>query len=241
MIFDSIFQKTSTLDFILNKPFPADDRDRLRLHVCGDALDLVNAEEFFDGNAYTWDPTDFPWSTGITVSLALSATASSDATLSALTLSDGMLSPSFASNVTDYTASAANAASRITVTAARSDSTADIDYLDGDGDELTDLDPGTDGHQVDLVVGENVIQVKLTAEDGTTTKTYKVTVTRAAQSRHRRDPERSHAEQGHAEPVLRLRCDRLRGVGGGFGLADHGDGGQEGLRRRHRLPGRRRH
>ena len=173
------FSEDEYLDFILNKPFPADDRDRLRLHVCGDALDLVNAEEFFDGN-YTWDPTDFPWSTGITVSLALSATASSDATLSALTLSDGMLSPSFASNVTDYTASAANAASRITVTAARSDSTADIDYLDGDGDELTDLDPGTDGHQVDLVVGENVIQVKLTAEDGTTTKTYKVTVTRAA-------------------------------------------------------------
>ena len=173
------FLEDNLLDFILNKPFPAADRDRLRLHVCGDALDLVNAEEFFDGN-YTWDPNDFPWSTGITVSLALSATASSDATLSALTLSDGMLSPSFASDVTDYTASAANAASRITVTAARSDSAADIDYLDGDGDELTDLETGTDGHQVDLVVGENVIQVKLTAEDGTTTKTYKVTVTRAA-------------------------------------------------------------
>ena len=168
-------------DFILNKSIPVGDHDRLRLHVCGNTFDLASADAQ-TGDYFGWYGVNFSWSTGITVSLALSATASSDATLSALTLSDGMLSPSFASNVTDYTASAANAASRITVTAARSDSAADIDYLDGDGDELTDLDPGTDGHQVDLEVGENVIQVKLTAEDGTTTKTYRVTVTRAAQS-----------------------------------------------------------
>ena len=168
-----------SLDIYLNKSIPAVDRDRLRLHVCGDTFDLASADDE-TGDYFSWYDVDFLWSTGITVSLALSANASSDATLSDLTLSDGMLSPSFDPDVTDYTASAANAASRITVTAARSDSAADIDYLDGDGDELTDLDPGTDGHQVDLVVGENVIQVKLTAEDGTTTKTYKVTVTRAA-------------------------------------------------------------
>ena len=168
-------------EFALNKSIPAADLNRLRLHVCGDTFDLASADDQ-TGDRFVWDDGNFSWSTGFTVSLALSATASSDATLSALTLSDGMLSPSFASNVTDYTASAANAASRITVTAASSDSAADIDYLDGDGDELTDLDPGTDGHQVDLVVGENVIQVKLTAEDGATTKTYRVTVTRAAQS-----------------------------------------------------------
>ena len=166
------------LNIFLNKSIPAVDRDRLRLHVCGDTFDLASADDQ-TGDYFSWYGGNYFWSTGITVSLALSATASSDATLSALALSDGALSPSFASDVTDYTASAANAASRITVTAARSDSAADIDYLDGDGDELTDLDPGTDGHQVDLVVGENVIQVKLTAEDGTT-KTYKVTVTRAA-------------------------------------------------------------
>ena len=167
------------LNIFLNNSIPAVDRARLRLHVCGDTFDLASADDQ-TGDYFSWDDGNYFWSTGITVSLALSATASSDATLSALALSDGELSPSFASNVIDYTASAANAASRITVTAARSDSAADIDYLDGDGDELTDLDPGTDGHQVDLVVGENVIQVKLTAEDGATTKTYKVTVTRAA-------------------------------------------------------------
>ena len=167
------------LEISLNNSIPAVDRARLRLHVCGDTFDLASADDQ-TGDYFSWDDGNYFWSTGITVSLALSANASSDATLSALALSDGELSPSFASNVIDYTASAANAASRITVTAARSDAAADIDYLDGDGDELTDLDLGTDGHQVDLVVGENVIQVKLTAEDGATTKTYKVTVTRAA-------------------------------------------------------------
>ena len=180
-ISDVRYYPGSSLDIHLNKSIPAVDRDRLRLHVCGDTFDLASADDQ-TGDNLSWNEGNYTWPTGITVSLALSATASSDATLSALTLSDGMLSPSFASDVTDYTASAANAASRITVTAASSDSAADIDYLDGDGDELTDLDPGTDGHQVDLVVGENVIQVKLTAEDGATTKTYRVTVTRAAQS-----------------------------------------------------------
>ena len=192
---------------------------------------------------FSWNDDDnYFWSTGITVSLALSATASSDATLSDLALSDGMLSPSFASDVTDYTASVANAASRITVTAARSDSAADIEYLDGDGDELTDLDPGTDGHQVDLVVGENVIQVKLTAEDGATTKTYKVTVTRAAGiSNTDATLSALTLSKGTLSPAFASDVIDLRGVGGGFGLADHGDGGQERLRRRDRVPGRRRH
>ena len=181
------YPSLSVFELILNKSIPVGDHDRLRLHVCGDTFDLASADEQ-TGDWFAWFSANFSWSTGITVSLALSATASSDATLSDLELAESggaavTLSPSFASNVTDYTASAANAASRITVTAASSDSAAaDIDYLDGDGDELTDLDPGTDGHQVDLAVGENVIQVKLTAEDGTTTKTYRVTVTRAAQS-----------------------------------------------------------
>ena len=43
-----------------------------------------------------------------------------------------------------------------------------------------DVDTGTDGHQVDLEVGENTIKVQVTAEDTTTTETYTVVVTRAA-------------------------------------------------------------
>ena len=46
---------------------------------------------------------------------------------------------------------------------------------------VTITDAGTDaGHQVTLAVGDNVIKVKVTAEDGNATETYTVTVTRAA-------------------------------------------------------------
>ncbi len=45
---------------------------------------------------------------------------------------------------------------------------------------MVDADASADGHQVDLDVGSNTITVKVTAEDGTTTRTYTVTVTRAA-------------------------------------------------------------
>ena len=116
------------------------------------------------------------------VTVTRAAQSNTDATLSALTLSKGTLSPSFASDVTDYTASVGDSVSRIAVTAARSDSAAEIAYLDGDDIELADLDTVADGHQVDLVVGANTIKVQVTAGDGTTTKTYAMTVTRAAQS-----------------------------------------------------------
>ena len=42
------------------------------------------------------------------------------------------------------------------------------------------METGTDGHQVDLTAGEmKTIQVRVTAEDTTTTQTYTVQVTRA--------------------------------------------------------------
>ena len=53
-------------------------------------------------------------------------------------------------------------------------------YLDGDDATITDADTGVDGHQVTLAVGDNVIKVKVTAEDGNATQTYMVTETRAA-------------------------------------------------------------
>ena len=103
-------------------------------------------------------------------------------TLSALELSDGTLSPLFAPDVTAYTASVPNAVERITVTAVKSDSAATVEFLDGAGDALPDLDLAATGHQVGLVEGANTIQVAVTAGEGTTTTIYTVTVTRAAQS-----------------------------------------------------------
>ena len=98
---------------------------------------------------------------------------STDATLSGLTLSDIDFG-SFSSTTTSYTASVAYSVSQTTVTPTVNDSGADY-FIKLDG--VTDAD-GT----VSLAVGENVITVEVKAEDGDTTKTYTVTVTRAAAS-----------------------------------------------------------
>ena len=103
-----------------------------------------------------------------------------DATLSALTLSAGALWPAFASGTTVYAAAAADTVMRIAVTPAPTDGNATVAFLDGNDDALDDADSATDGHQVDLDMGANVIKVKVTAEDGVATETYTVTVTREA-------------------------------------------------------------
>ena len=66
------------------------------------------------------------------------------------------------------------------MTPTTSEADATLDYLDGDDNALTDVETGTDGHQVDLTAGEmKTIKVRVTAEDGTTTQTYTITMTRA--------------------------------------------------------------
>ncbi len=102
--------------------------------------------------------------------------ASTVSTLSSLSQSSGTLSPSFASGTASYTASVANAVSSITVTPTVSDSTATV-KVNG-----TAVASGTPSGSIPLSVGSNTITVVGTAQDGTTTSTYTVTVTRAAAS-----------------------------------------------------------
>ncbi len=98
--------------------------------------------------------------------------ASEDATLSGLTLSGIELDPSFSSDLETYTATVTNNQTETTVTPMVNDSGA-IYVIKIDG--VTDSD-GT----VTLAADNNLITVKVKAEDGVTKKTYKVTVTRAA-------------------------------------------------------------
>ena len=106
-------------------------------------------------------------------STALAQSQSNDATLSALTLSDVYFG-TFASGTESYTANVAYGVSQTTVTPTVNDSGATyVIKLGG----VTDAD-GT----VSLAVGSNAITVEVTAEDEQTSKTYTVTVTRAAPS-----------------------------------------------------------
>jgi hypothetical protein len=108
---------------------------------------------------------------GSTQSYAVAVTraASSDATLSALTLSQGSLSPSFASGTLAYTALVSNSVSSLIVTPTTNDANATA-IVNG-------ASPAT---PVTLSVGGTTVTVQVTAQDGTTTQNYTVTVTRAA-------------------------------------------------------------
>ena len=106
--------------------------------------------------------------------LVTRATAATGATLSALTLSGAALKYTFAPGNTSYTADVDNSVSSTTVTATTSQTAASAVITP------TDADSNTSGHQVNLDVGDTVITVEVTSEDGNTTKTYAATVTCAA-------------------------------------------------------------
>lgn len=110
----------------------------------------------------------------VTVTRAVPPTAD-DATLASLLLSEGTLTPSFASGVTAYTAAVATGVESIEVTAATNHPAATL-QIEGGG--------ATNGVPVSvpLGVGDTAIEVVVTAEDGVTEETYTVTVTRAAPS-----------------------------------------------------------
>ena len=103
-----------------------------------------------------------------------------DATLSALSVSGATLSPAFAAVQTFYHAVVANSVSQGTITATTSEATATVEYLDGSDATRADADTTTAGLQVNLSVGTNIVKVKVTAPDTTTTETYTVNVFRAA-------------------------------------------------------------
>ena len=109
-----------------------------------------------------------------------------DATLRSLALSDASddssiaLSPAFASSITSYTASVANRVDEITIAPTTTNNGASVAYLDGSDTAISDADTTKNGQQVSLAVDANTIKVKVTAADGTTPRTYTVTVTRTS-------------------------------------------------------------
>ena len=105
--------------------------------------------------------------------------AATDASLSALSLTDGngnaiSLSPTFASGTKSYTASVAADIDRITIVASASNGSATVAYTPS-----TDAETTEDDHQVNLAFGDNTLRATVSAADGITSETYSITVTRA--------------------------------------------------------------
>jgi len=96
------------------------------------------------------------------------AAAAADADLAGLATSTGALSPDFAADTLAYTLAVDAATDSLTLTPSLADPNAGV--------TVNGTTPAT---PVSLAVGETLIDVVVTAENGTTTKTYSVTVTRA--------------------------------------------------------------
>jgi hypothetical protein len=112
-------------------------------------------------------------STTKTYTTTVTRAGSANADLSALAVSAGTLSPAFASGTIAYTASVNNATTSITLTPTRAEANATI-TVNG-----TAVASGAASGNITLTVGANVITTIVTAQDGTTLKTYTLTVTRA--------------------------------------------------------------
>ncbi|MGQ5396006.1 discoidin domain-containing protein [Paenibacillus sp. M.A.Huq-84] len=96
---------------------------------------------------------------------------SMNANLNGLILSSGTLNMPFDANMTSYSTSVANSVSSLTVTATVYDPTATMN-VNG-----TPVTSGT-AVAISLKAGSNIITVVVTAQNGMTTQTYTVTVTR---------------------------------------------------------------
>ena len=115
------------------------------------------------------------------VSAATHQQASSDKTLAALTVNDGAvdapLRPTFDSATTSYRVAVKHGSDQVTISATTTDTKATVTYEDLTNMELEDADAATLGHQIDVRVGESQINVKVTAENGTT-EVYEIVVER---------------------------------------------------------------
>ena len=119
----------------------------------------VTSQEVYDANSQVVT-IDHVGSSAVKVTAPV--TYSKDATLSALTISPGELTPAFSADVTEYTAVVGAEVEKLTVSAPASHEKASVSVSGNEG----------------LQMGDNTITCKVTAEDGETTKTYTILVTK---------------------------------------------------------------
>jgi len=108
-----------------------------------------------------------------TYTVTVTRESSNNADLSGLEISSGSLNPVFAEGTTSYAVSVGNDVNTITVTPTVSDLTATVEVNN------TTVTSGTASGVIALAVGDNTINIVVTAQNGSA-KTYTVTLTREA-------------------------------------------------------------
>ncbi|TSD67873.1 T9SS type B sorting domain-containing protein [Inquilinus sp. KBS0705] len=116
---------------------------------------------------------------GITINnytVTVTRSLSSDATLGHLVVNGADLSPVFDSGTNTYSASVTNTVSVISITPTVNNSNATV-TING-----VNVNSGTASDELPLVYGDNTFTVAVTAQDGTTTNSYTIDITRAPSS-----------------------------------------------------------
>lgn len=120
---------------------------------------------------------------------------SNDANLSGLSVTAGNLNPVFSSNNTNYSVNGITQDS-IRVIATLADANASI-RINGNSATSGQLSP-----QINLSIGTNVIDIEVTAEDGTTQKVYTVTVNRIGTNMSNADLSSMVMNAGDLNPIF---------------------------------------
>ena len=154
-----------------------DDAELLTLHMGGVSVGFP-ANSGGD-SSFTLENVDVSWSDGETLAVRVSkpsaVAVSTDATLASLSADGATLSPAFDAGVLVYRAVAGAETQTVTLAAAATDGGASVAYGPGE-----DADTALADHQVAVPdAGETLVEVTVTAADGTVRR-YRVVVARAA-------------------------------------------------------------
>jgi hypothetical protein len=180
----------SYITYVSNDADPDGERTNRNAYILNSPLLVIGNDENWGMLGFLFriwnterDGTGISYSEGDTISsntsiLLYAIWVEGNEKLSGLSLSEGAsLSPTFSENVTSYTANVANRVSSIKVIPdlVSSNSTATVAIND---EAAQPVRSGEESSELTLDVGVNTIKVVVTAVDGTTTRTYTVTVTR---------------------------------------------------------------
>ena len=156
------YADSGVADISIRITFRAEAVGKTTINVSDAVLTDVVTVAGDDGSEWE-DVVELPVSSGNSqITITAPQTASSDASLTGLRISPGTLSPSFAPGTTSYRASVGNETTSVAVSYSCAAGASAIYY-----------------GNTDLKVGDNQLVVKVTAEDGVTTRQYVVTITRA--------------------------------------------------------------
>ncbi len=148
----------------MGSPVSLSDGSAASPSTTGLALGLHRITAIYSGNSY--------YNLSRSASVVQAVLVSTNADLDNLVLSSGALTPTFVSGTTVYTAAVANGVTSLTVTPTAANPNATI-TVNG-----TTVASGSASGPIALATGDNTITTIVTAQDGLTTKTYTVTVTR---------------------------------------------------------------